>query len=270
MGLRPSLVVVGLSLFGLTGCISQDEYNKIVADRDALRAEVSKCADDLDQERSHSKELQKALDEAKVAKPSRPPDAQIASTYAELKLGKGDTIRAIMHTTQGDINCELYPSIAPVAVLNFVGLAEGTKEWTDPRNGQKTTQPLYDGTKFHRVIKGFMVQGGDPLGTGRGGPGYTFTDEVWPDVRFDRPGVLAMANAGPGTNGSQFFITDSRPTHLNGRHTVFGLCDLETIRKIEEVAVGGDDHSTPIKDVVLTKLEIKRVPADQAATTAPQ
>src|SRR5262249_34386661 len=121
----------------------------------------------------------------------------------------------------GTITLRLFPDRAPKTVRNFVGLAEGTIEWTDPRTGARTTDPLYDGTVFHRVIDNFMLQGGDPLGNGRGGPGYEFEDEFH-DLRFDRPYLLAMANAGPGTNGSQFFITVVPTPHLNGRHTIFG------------------------------------------------
>ncbi|HMV67461.1 MAG TPA: peptidylprolyl isomerase [Myxococcota bacterium] len=174
-----------------------------------------------------------------------------------------------MKTTLGDIHCELWPDIAPETVMNFVGLAEGTKEWTDPTSGAKVVKPLYDGTKFHRVIKSFMIQGGDPLGNGTGGPGYKFGDEVWKDVRFDKPGLLAMANAGPGTNGSQFFITtpNSRPAHLNMRHTIFGECDMETVAKIADTPVGGPQNSTPVKDVVVEKVVISR---EAASETPPQ
>ena len=119
----------------------------------------------------------------------------------------GVTTYATLHTTQGDIRIELFPNHAPKTVRNFVGLADGSQEWTDPKTGQKRSDSLYAGTVFHRVINGFMIQGGDPLGTGTGGPGYHFGDEFHPELRFDRPYLLAMANAGPGTNGSQFFIT---------------------------------------------------------------
>ncbi len=133
---------------------------------------------------------------------------------------------ATMHTTAGDIRIELFPNQAPHTVKNFVGLAEGSKEWTDPRTGEKKTEPFYDGLAFHRVITGFMIQGGCPLGTGTGGPGYAFDDEVTGDLTFDRPYLLAMANAGKqmgrGTNGSQFFITVGPTPHLNMKHTIFG------------------------------------------------
>jgi peptidyl-prolyl cis-trans isomerase A (cyclophilin A) len=133
-----------------------------------------------------------------------------------------EPIFATFKTSAGDLVVKLLPEKAPKTVANFVELAEGTREWTDPKSGSKVKRPLYDGTVFHRVIPEFMIQGGDPLGTGTGGPGYKFEDEIGPDNRFDRPGLLAMANAGPGTNGSQFFITEVPTPHLNRGHTIFG------------------------------------------------
>ena len=145
-----------------------------------------------------------------------------------------DPIHATFQTSAGDIVVKLLPEKAPKTVENFLGLAEGTREWTDPRSGQKVKTPLYDGTVFHRVIPEFMIQGGDPLGTGTGGPGYKFGDEIGPDNKFDRPGLLAMANAGPNTNGSQFFITEVPTPHLNRGHTIFG--------EVVKGAVGLDDR----------------------------
>jgi len=137
-------------------------------------------------------------------------EKKMTATYATFK------------TSLGDIVVKLLPEKAPKTVENFVSLAEGTKEWKDPRSGQMVKKPLYDGTVFHRVIPGFMIQGGDPLGTGTGGPGYKFADEIGPDNAFNRPGLLAMANSGPNTNGSQFFITEVPTPHLNRGHTIFG------------------------------------------------
>src|SRR5579885_1440389 len=125
-------------------------------------------------------------------------------------------------TSEGDFTCKLFEKEAPKTVANFIGLAEGTKEWTDPRTGQKSHKPLYDGTIFHRVIDGFMIQGGDPLGRGTGGPGYEFEDEFNPKLRHSKPGILSMANAGPNTNGSQFFVTLVPTPWLDGKHSVFG------------------------------------------------
>jgi peptidyl-prolyl cis-trans isomerase A (cyclophilin A) len=143
-----------------------------------------------------------------------------------------EEIYATFKTSLGDIVVRLFPEKAPKTVENFVGLAEGTREWTDPRSGQKVKRPLYDGTVFHRVIPDFMIQGGDPLGNGTGGPGYRFADEIGPDNKFERPALLAMANAGPGTNGSQFFITEVPTPHLNRGHTIFG----EAVKGAELVA----------------------------------
>ena len=130
--------------------------------------------------------------------------------------------QATLHTSLGDIVIELFPHHAPKTVANFVELATGAKEWTDPNTGQKTNANLYDGNIFHRVIDGFMIQGGDPLGKGTGGPGYRFADEFHGELTFDRPYILAMANSGPGTNGSQFFITTAATTWLNRKHSIFG------------------------------------------------
>ena len=145
--------------------------------------------------------------------------------------------QATLHTSQGDIVIELFPNHAPKTVANFVELATGKREWIDPRTGEKTNAHLYDGTVFHRVIAGFMIQGGDPLGTGTGGPGYRFEDEFHPELSFDRPYLLAMANAGPGTNGSQFFITVKDTAWLNRKHTIFGeVKDAASQKVVDAIA----------------------------------
>lgn len=179
---------------------------------------------------------------------------------------------AIFHTTAGDLTCELFPSNAPKTVKNFIGLANGTKEWTDPQSGQKVTRPLYDGTIFHRVIPGFMTQGGDPLGLGTGGPGYSFEDEFDSSLTFDRPGRLAMANSGPNTNGSQFFITEVPTPHLNGRHTIFGQCDdqsVELVKKIARMPTAQDDR--PVDPVKIKHIQItgQGAPAKPAPPKSP-
>lgn len=174
----------------------------------------------------------------------------------EKKLPPG--LYAVMETSQGNITLELFEKEAPKTVENFVGLAEGTKEWTDPTSGQKVKRPLYDGLIFHRVIPGFMIQGGDPMRNGMGGPGYRFEDEFAPNLKFDKPGRLAMANAGPNTNGSQFFITEGATTHLNNRHTIFGqvIEGQDIVRKIATVSRDGRDK--PNTDVVIKKVRIVR------------
>jgi peptidyl-prolyl cis-trans isomerase A (cyclophilin A) len=180
-------------------------------------------------------------------------DAQTAARSAMLSsLGvqPGQAFVATLVTSMGDIRCTLRPDQAPETVLNFVELARGQREWTDPRSGERVRRPLYDGTVFHRVIPGFMIQGGDPLGNGTGGPGYQFKDEVGDFTVFDKPGLLAMANAGPNTNGSQFFVTEGTPTHLNGKHTIFGDCEnLDVVGKIATVPRSRQDK--PDTDVVL-------------------
>jgi peptidyl-prolyl cis-trans isomerase A (cyclophilin A) len=165
---------------------------------------------------------------------------------------------ATLHTSLGDIVIELFPNHAPKTVENFVGLATGAKEWTDPRTGKKSNEKLYDGTIFHRVIAGFMLQGGDPLGQGFGGPGYQFADEFHGDLQFDRPYILAMANSGPGTNGSQFFITVAPTTWLNRKHTIFGeVKDAASQAVVDAIGVtptGAQDK--PVTPVVINSVTI--------------
>ncbi len=183
---------------------------------------------------------------------------------------------AIIHTTAGDLKCELFPDKAPKAVANFIGLATGDKEWTHPATGKaERHRPLYDGVIFHRVIPHFMIQGGDPLGTGFGGPGYTFADELHADLLFDRPGRLAMANAGPNTNGSQFFITEQEQPGLNPcldeggclrgsrmvpkgtGYTILGQCDEQAVALVKKIAgMPRGEHDRPHEPVKITHVEI--------------
>jgi peptidyl-prolyl cis-trans isomerase A (cyclophilin A) len=163
-------------------------------------------------------------------------------------------------TNQGAFTVTLMPDHAPKTVANFVDLATGGREWTDPRDGQTKQEPLYPGTIFHRVIGGFMIQGGDPTGTGRGGPGYQFADEFHPELSFDRPYLLAMANAGPGTNGSQFFITVVPTPHLNRKHTIFGeVADQASRDVVDAIATTPTDRADrPVDDVVISSVTIER------------
>ncbi|HIE64773.1 MAG TPA: peptidylprolyl isomerase [Nitrospiria bacterium] len=165
---------------------------------------------------------------------------------------------AVMETNLGDITIELFPKEAPKTVENFIGLAEGTKEWTDPKTRKKVKKPLYDNIIFHRVIPGFMIQGGDPMENGMGGPGYQFGDEFTSKLKFDRPGRLAMANSGPNTNGSQFFITEGATPHLNNKHTIFGQVfkGQDVVRKIARAPK--DRRDRPNNDVTLKKVRIVR------------
>src|SRR6185436_4743502 len=165
---------------------------------------------------------------------------------------------ATLVTTEGTFKARLFDQEAPKTVENFIGLAEGTKEWTDPRTNQKVKQPYYDNVIFHRVIDGFMIQGGDPLGQGIGGPGYNFPDEFHPALRHSKAGILSMANRGPNTNGGQFFITLGRTSHLDNRHTVFGevVDGMDVVRRIGNTRTGPQDR--PVKDIVIQSVKIRR------------
>jgi peptidyl-prolyl cis-trans isomerase A (cyclophilin A) len=168
-------------------------------------------------------------------------------------------IYARFETTQGSFVARLFDKEAPKTVENFAGLVEGTREWTHPGTGDKRKTPYYDGLIFHRVIGGFMIQGGDPLGIGTGGPGYKFADEFHPSLRHNRAGILSMANAGPNTNGSQFFITLAPTPHLDNRHSVFGevVEGMDVVEKIGKVPVGRQDR--PVDNVVMQHVTIERV-----------
>lgn len=172
----------------------------------------------------------------------------------------GVNVTATLQTSLGSIRVNLYPDQAPKTVANFVGLAEGTREYTQPNAKGGNSGPFFDGSIFHRVIEGFMIQGGDPTGSGRGGPGYQFDDEFHPELQFDRPYLLAMANAGPGTNGSQFFITLAPTGHLNFKHTIFGeVADQESRNVVDQIGVattGPGDR--PVNDVTIEHVEIER------------
>ena len=171
---------------------------------------------------------------------------------------------ATLHTNLGDIRLELFAEQAPETVSNFVGLATGEKTWTDPRTKEQSNAPLYSGVIFHRVIPGFMIQGGDPLGTGTGGPGYTFDDEIDPSLTFTQPYILAMANAGrrlgKGTNGSQFFITTAPTEWLQGKHTIFGEVADDASRQVVDAisAVSTDPRDRPLEDVVITSVTVTK------------
>ena len=171
-------------------------------------------------------------------------------------------MEATLHTNYGDIKIDLYPEHAPETVANFTELATGKREWLNPRTGEPTTEPLYDGVIFHRVIAGFMIQGGDPLGTGTGGPGYRFDDEIAPELNFTEPYVLAMANAGKqggrGTNGSQFFITVAPTTWLQGKHTIFGkVNDADSQAVVDSIAaVETGPMDRPVEDVVINSVTV--------------
>ena len=168
------------------------------------------------------------------------------------------TATATLHTNRGDIKISLFGNHAPKTVANFVGLAQGSRDYSQPNASGSTSGPFYDGAVFHRVIDSFMIQGGDPTGTGRGGPGYQFADEFHPELQFDKPYLLAMANAGPGTNGSQFFITVGKTPHLNRRHTIFGeVVDAESQKVVDAIATTATDRNDrPAEPVVIESITV--------------
>jgi len=181
--------------------------------------------------------------------------AALAGAQAAGPAAKGP-VTAIIETTDGNITCTLFPDKAPLTVANFIGLSNGTKPWKNPKTSQMMHTPLYDGTICHRVIPNFMIQCGDPAGNGTGDPGYSFKDEFTPDLTFDQPGRLAMANSGPNTNGSQFFITEVPTPHLNGKHTIFGQCqNLDVIKKIARLPTDGR-NDRPIDPPKITHIKI--------------
>jgi cyclophilin family peptidyl-prolyl cis-trans isomerase len=176
---------------------------------------------------------------------------------------------AVIHTTAGDLHCTLFPKIAPEGVKNFVGLANGTIDWTSPTShSKKHGVPLYDGTIFHRVIPSFMIQGGDPAGNGSGDPGYKFKNETSLTVTFDRPGRLAYANAGPDTNGSQFFVTEVPYPSLNGKYTIFGQCDDAAVELVKQIARMATDGERPLRPVKITHIDTHHTGAPSAKPAA--
>jgi cyclophilin family peptidyl-prolyl cis-trans isomerase len=205
---------------------------------------------------------------ATAAKPKAPATAKApAKAPAKKPAAPAGNPVAVFNTTAGTLRCTLFEKETPVTVENFIGLATGKKDWTNPASGAtKHNTPLYDGTIFHRVIPEFMIQGGDPMGTGTGDPGYRFQDEFVDTLKFDRPGRLAMANSGPNTNGSQFFITEdsTHSLHLTGHHTIFGQCDdasVALVKKIARLPVGpGNKPLTAVRIVHLTIVRGGAVP----------
>jgi peptidyl-prolyl cis-trans isomerase A (cyclophilin A) len=202
--------------------------------------------------------------------PDRPPEAPAALDVPPMPpaprakdeaAGRGELV-ATIQTSMGDLTCRLYEDKAPQTVLNFVGLATGQREWKHPASGKWVNEPAYDGTSFHRVIRGFMIQGGDPKGDGSGEPGYVIPDEIWPGAKHDRPGLLCMANRGPNTNGAQFFVTDAAAPHLDGNYTIFGECTpVDVVHAIAATPVFRERPTTP---VVITSVRIARRTAGDA------
>ena len=219
-------------------------------------------------------------DSSSQTTPTKPAAKPVTQTATHPAASSGEPT-AVFDTTVGKLRCTLFEKETPITVKNFIDLATGAKDWTNPvSHATKHNTPLYDGTIFHRVIPGFMIQGGDPAGNGTGDPGYKFKDEFVSTILFDRPGRLAMANSGPGTNGSQFFITEVPTPHLNGRHTIFGQCDDASVALVKQIAHMATDPSTdrPFRPVKIVHITIVRgaaaaptpkpaTPAKPAATT---
>ncbi len=203
---------------------------------------------------------------AKSAPAKKPAAAAAAKPVAAPAAGP----TAIIDTTAGKMTCTLFPDKAPLGVANFIGLAQGTKDWTNPvSHAKKHGVPLYDGTIFHRVIPNFMIQGGDPAGSGSGDVGFEFKNETSPTLKFDRPGRLAYANAGPDTNGSQFFITEVPYPHLNGGYTIFGQCDEASVALVKQIArMGRDANDRPYRPVKINHITIAKAGATAAAKPA--
>jgi peptidyl-prolyl cis-trans isomerase A (cyclophilin A) len=204
---------------------------------------------------------------AAKAAPARKPVAAVAAKPAATTAALPT---AIIETTAGKLTCTLFPDVAPLGVANFTGLAQGTKDWTNPvSHAKKHGVPLYDGTIFHRVIPDFMIQGGDPAGSGSGDVGFEFKNETSPTLKFDRPGRLAYANAGPGTNGSQFFITEAAYPSLNGGYTLFGQCDEPSIALVKQIArMGRDANDRPYRPVKIIHIVITKGGATAAKPSA--
>ena len=244
------LVVAVLSLVASSACANKELEQKV---KD-LEESGASCQRDLKAAETAKRNLQQKLAQAAT----QPAPVNLEEVGKTLGVKPGEKLYATFVTSMGNLTAELFWEKAPKTIENFVGLAEGTKEWTDPKTGQKTKKPLYDGTIFHRVIADFMIQGGDPQGTGMGGPGYKFEDEFHPALKHDGPGVLSMANSGRNTNGSQFFITEKETAWLDRKHTVFGKVTegLELIPKITRVEKLAGDK--PKVDIVLKKVLIGR------------
>ena len=243
------LLVAVMAAAICTQCTQKkDDMDKLDKELDQIIGKEEKDAD-----KKPKKEEKKKMPE--------PPKKELES-IDKLKERLKPGMHAVFDTTMGRIVCELYPGKTPNGVANFAGLAQGTKEWTDPKTQEKVKKPFYDGLIFHRVIPDFMIQGGDPLGTGTGGPGYQVADEFSPDLKFDKPGRLAYANAGPNTNGSQFFITHVPTPHLNGKHPILGQV-IEGQGVVD--AIGDVDadpgNNRPYTPVVLEKVTILKIEA---------
>jgi peptidyl-prolyl cis-trans isomerase A (cyclophilin A) len=246
-----------LALF-VVGALAACTPPELAEKNKKLEDDLKTCNDNLKASNAAKANLERKVAQLSVPPP---PPVDVDQVAKDLGIKPGDKLYATFVTSMGNMTAELYWDKAPKTVENFVGLAEGTKEWTDP-TGKKVKKPLYDGTIFHRVIPDFMIQGGDPLGNGTGGPGYKFEDETNNGLKLDDKGILAMANSGPNTNGSQFFITEKATPWLNGHHTVFGKVTdgVDLVPKITHVEKDPADasKSRPKDPITLKKVLIGR------------
>lgn len=231
----------------------EDRIASLESETQQLRGEVSRAQADAARARAELMRKEQEVESLREQLNAKKKE----DLMQDLGLKPGEKLYASFKTSMGDLVIELFWDKVPNTVANFVGLAEGTKEWTDPRSRQKVKKPLYDGTLLHRVIPDFMIQGGDPLGNGTGGPGYRFADEFHPSLKHDKPGILSMANSGPNSNGSQFFITEKATPWLDNKHSVFGQVveGADLIAKITRVPTTRD---RPNKDVMLQHVLIGR------------
>jgi peptidyl-prolyl cis-trans isomerase A (cyclophilin A) len=261
--LMPALAI---ACFVSAGCVAASEHDKLKEESAKLKAELDNAnrqAEDLRNQVRLAQAKQKEAEMKLAAQGETGGGAALGQgpTSKEIVPGEGQ-LYADFVTSLGTIKVKLFEAEVPNTVANFVGLATGKKKWKDPKSGQiMEGKALYSGTKFHRVIPDFMIQGGDPLGVGMGGPGYRFADEFNPALKHDAPGVLSMANSGPNTNGSQFFITETPTPHLDNRHSVFGKTDaagVELVKKIARVEKDRPGSSTPKTDVLLKEVKIYR------------
>ena len=264
MTMRASLCLLIAALFVSTGCTREsaaDEAEPTAnepeaaeeAEAEAAGDEAAEGEDEGESEEGEAAEPPAAVADGEIAPVGSENAADILASVA----GDGEELWVVFATTMGEINCRLEQELVPETVANFVGLATGNKTYIDPETNEPARSNFYDGLIFHRVIPDFMIQGGDPLGSGRGGPGFRFADEFHPRLRHDRPGVLSMANSGPNTNGSQFFITEAPTPHLDDRHSVFGYCEeIDTIARIARVPTGPGNR--PLQDVAMESVVIER------------
>jgi peptidyl-prolyl cis-trans isomerase A (cyclophilin A) len=246
--LLSSCLVFSALTLTISGCTSPETATR---PSETAEASAAKGAAPVT-EPVHSEETVKKQATTKTDSQAKPKDKIKAKTAK-----KGKKMFATLETSMGNIKIELFADKSPKTVENFVGLAKGTKEWTDPKTNKKVKRPLYDGTTFHRVISGFMIQGGDPLGTGTGGPGYVFDNETHPELKHDKAGVVAMANAGPNTNGCQFYITVAPQPYLDGGYTIFGqvVDGMDVVTKISKVKTGPGDK--PVEAVTIKSVKIE-------------